>query len=218
MAGVLKGEIRRCDFGCQRGSELAQKRCALVVSANSFHDETSLAIVVPTTTKAPRRAHEWHTYIADAATWASLRQIKTVQARQMQSRVGSATDAELNHALAAIAKLMPPAADNPGAGDLSGSIWTVDIPSPPGAGEPMALVLYYNSGNRMAIVAMLGVEGRPPSRVAIPVDGGIIVGQRVVLAHQVRSLYVPERLGELRGVISPADMETVGAAFLDIIA
>ena len=219
MAAVVKGEIRRCDFGNQRGSELAGRRCALVVSANSFHDETSLAIVAPTTTQDPRRAHEWYTYIADAETWASLRQIKTVQTRQMQSCVGYATCTELNTALAVIAKLiLPAAAYNPGGGGLPGTIWRADIPNARVAGEPLALVLYYNSSNDMAIVAVLGAEGRPPSRVAVPVDGGPVVGQRVVLAHQVRSLYVQGRLRELRGGVSAADFAAVGAAFLSIIS
>ena len=189
-----------------------------MVSANSFHDETSLAIVAPTTTQAPRRAHEWYTYIADAETWTSLRQIKTVQASQMQSRVGQATGAELNTALAVIAKLIPPAAaDNPGAGGLPGTIRTADIPNAPVAGEPLALVLYYNSGNDMAIVAVLGAEGRPPSRVAVPVDGGPVVGRRVVLAHQVRSLYVPGRLRGFLGQVTTAEFNAVGTAFLSII-
>lgn len=136
----------------------------------------------------------------------------------MQSRVGQATGAELNTALAVIAKLIPlAAADNPGAGGLPGTIWTADIPNAPVAGEPLALVLCYNSGNDMAIVAVLGAEGRPPSRVGIPIDGGPVVGRRVVLAHQVRSLYVPGRLRGFLGQVTTAEFNAVGTAFLSII-
>ena len=70
----------------------------------------------------------------------------------------------------------------------------------------------------MAIVAVLGGEGRQQSRFAIPVDGGADVGRRVVLAHQVRTLYVPGRFYvPVLGRVSATDLYAVGAAFLNMI-
>lgn len=220
MAGVLRGEVRRCNFGQQEGSELAGQRCALVLSRDSFNSDTSLAIVVPTTTQAPRRSHDWYTYIAGAGTWASLRQLKTVPVRYLGEHVGQATDTELDSAITSVVRLVPNADNIPDADGLTGTIWAADIANTPSTThESLVLVLHYNGSNGMAIVAILGREGRQPSRLAIPVDGSFDVGRRVVLVHQLRALYAPHRFGrQPRGRISAGDLDTVGTALLSIIS
>lgn len=223
MAGVLKGEVRWCDFGNQLGNELAGHRCALVLSNDAFNRANPLAIVAPTTRTPPGRASHWYAYLGATASWASLRQVKTVPAQNLRGIVGRASSQELAYAVGQIERLVLEPSGDPASGCVPGSVWSANVPYLRGiyagtSAGALTLLLDYNGGNQMAVVVLFAPDVRRPSAVAIPVDGGPVVGQRVVLAHQVRSLYVPGRLGGFRGLVSAADFEAVGAAFLSIIS
>ena len=78
MAGVLKGEVRPCDFGPWVGHGLSGRRYGLVLSDSAFNRRFGLAIVAPVTGSRPIPPHRWHIPVGSGCAWAVVRQIRTV--------------------------------------------------------------------------------------------------------------------------------------------
>lgn len=221
MAGVLSGQVLRCDFGPIRGAELSGRRCALVLSSGEFNRANSIAVVVPTTRKSQAEHHQdWYVHIAGAGNWASLRQIKTVSIRRLGSLEGRASDSELDDARNRIADLLYSPGNDADSKVIPGSVWTANVPGlATGTERWQVLVLDYNGGNAMAIVALAESQDSPPTfPYAIPVVAAAGRVPGVVRAHQLRSISAPKRLVSCVGTVRQQDLEAVRDAIIRLIS
>ena len=221
MAGVLRGQVLRCDFGPISGAELSGDRCALVLSKDEFNRDNGMAVVAPTTrTSPPELYQDWYVHIADAGSWASLRQIKTVSVHKLGSVEGYATDAELDDARDKIEYILENPGDDAESGFSPGSVWIADVPGlATGARRQPALILDYNGGNAMAIVALAENREQPvtfPYVIPVAAAAGRVPG--VVRAHQLRSISATDRLISYAGAVRQQDLEAVRDAIIRLIS
>lgn len=221
MAGVLRGQVLRCDFGPIYGVELSGYRCAMVLSGDKFNGANGMALVAPTTRTPPKERYQrWYVHIADADNWASLRQIKTVSVHRLGSVECSATDSELDDARLKIAELLYSPGTDVDNGLIPGSVWTANVPGlATGAGRRQALILDYNGGNAMAIVALAENRDQPvtfPYAIPVAAATGRVPG--VVRAHQLRSISATERLTCYEGAVRQQDLEAVRDAVIRLIS
>lgn len=222
MAGVLRGQVLRCDFGPTIGAELSGYRCALVLSKDEFNRDNGMAVVAPTTrTSPPELYQDWYARIADAGNWASLRQIKTVSVHQLGAIEGHATDVELRDARRKIGNLLEsPSNDADNSGVIPGSVWIADVPGlATGVRRQQTLILDYNGGNAMAIVSLAENREQPvtlPYVIPVAAAAGRVPG--VVRAHQLRSISAAERLISYVGAVRQQDLEAVRDAIIRLIS
>ena len=222
MAGILRGQIRWCDFGAINGAELSGSRCALVLSSDDFNHANRIAVTAPTTrTPQPKRYSRWYVHISGAGNWASLLQIKTVGNERLGSLVGYATDPEMDDAQHKIAEWLYFAGSDAISGLTPGSVWTANVPGlTSGTRRQPALVLHYNRHNRMAVVALAENRAHPatfPYLVPVTAEVGQVPG--FVRAHQLRSIATDERqLTDYTGAIRQQDLEAVRDAIIRLIS
>ena len=221
MAGVLRGQVLRCDFGPTIGAELSGYRCALVLSDDEFNRDNGMAVVAPTTrTSPPELYQDWYVRIADAGNWASLRQIKTISVHQLGAIEGHATDAELRDARRKIGNLLESPSNDSGSEFAPGSVWIADVPGlATGARRQQTLILDYNGGNAMAIVTLAENREQPvtfPYVIPVAAAAGRVPG--VVRAHQLRSISAAERLISYVGAVRQQDLEAVRDAIIRLIS
>ena len=92
MATVLQGQVFSCDFGAERGVELAGPRLAVVVSRNDFNRESSSVLVVPTTRGDIDPLYiDYYPYLEQLDTRASCRNIRLIKADRLGRLEGVAT-------------------------------------------------------------------------------------------------------------------------------
>ena len=222
MAGILRGQIRWCDFGASKGAELSGNRCALVLSSDDFNHANRIAVTTPTTrTPQLKRYSHRYVHIPSAGNWASLLQIKTVGNERLGSLVSYATDAEMNEARHKIAEWLYFAGSNATNELTPGSIWTANVPGLASDVEQRyALVLHYNHRNGMAVVALAENRAHPatfPYLVPVTAEVGQVPG--FVRAHQLRSISTDEsQLTDYTGKIRQQDLEAVHDAIIRLIS
>ena len=222
MAGILRGQIRWCDFGASKGAELSGNRCALVLSSDDFNHANRIAVTTPTTrTPQPKRYSHRYVHISGAGNWASLLQIKTVGKGRLGSVVGYATVAEMDDARRKIEGWLYFAGGNAANGLTPGSIWTANVPGlASGVEQRYVLVLHYNHRNGMAVVALAENRAHPstfPYLVPVTAGEGQVPG--FVRAHQLRSISMHQRqLTNRTGAIRQQDLEAVRAAIIGLIS
>ena len=84
MPTPTRGKVHWYDFGPIVGSELSDERPALIISNSALNHTTTVAIAAPLSTTPPSTRHlRNHVFIEDAASWASVRQIKTVSQQEL---------------------------------------------------------------------------------------------------------------------------------------
>lgn len=104
MPSAVRGDVHRYDFGPIVGNELSSYRPALIVSNTEFNRRLSLAIAAPTSTSAPQDRYVMnHVGIESTRSWASARQIKSVEQEKLGAKLGEATPEELEEVLEVIA-------------------------------------------------------------------------------------------------------------------
>ena len=222
MAGILRGQIRWCDFGSSKGAELSDYRCALVLSSDDFNHANRIAVTTPTTrTPQPKRYSHRYVHISSADNWASLLQIKTVGKGRLGSVVGCATNAEMDDARHKIAEWLYFAGSDAANELTPGSVWTANVPGlASGVEQRYALVLHYNHRNGMAVVALAENRAHPatfPYLVPVTAEVGQVPG--FVRAHQLRSISTDERqLTGYTGAIRQQDLEAVRVAIIRLIS
>lgn len=221
MAGVLRGQVLRCDFGPISGAELSGYRCALVLSNDEFNRDTGMAVVAPTTRTSPaERYQDWYVHVAGAGNWASLRQIKTVSVHQLGSVEGNATDAELRDARRKIVNLLRSPGNDADSEVIPGSVWIAEVPGlATGVRRQQTLILDYNDGNAMAIVSLAEDRDRTisfPYAIPVAAAAGRVPG--VVRAHQLRSIAAAERLVSYVGAVRQQDLDAVRDAIIRLIS
>lgn len=202
MATALRGNIHWHDFGPVTGAELSGNRPALIISNNSLNKNLTTAITIPTSTTEPEeRFRRQHIWLNESESYASARQLKSVLQENLGECIGRASSQELEDIITSI----------------TGRIWREQTPghleTPEGLrpiqrgtvlqhpaqtareeGASDLLVLDYNAGNYMAVVADLEYRARSaasPVAVSVRVNGE--AGPASALVHRIRSLDLSQR-------------------------
>lgn len=225
MAGLTQGGVYRCDFGPTVGRELSSRRNALVLSGADLHEVGRVAIVVPTSGREPGRTQRaWHRRVADAGSWASIRQVKAIPLRILDpaSPLGFASGEELRDirqrmvwywmAAARVTRVTY-------AGGVvalrPGSLLTIDL-GLGGGNDGLRVVLGSCRRDGMANVFVVSDRRRAESK--LPVDLESPVGPLTVLPHQVRTVDLSCRLLSVDGILDIWSVIAVKSRFFDLIA
>lgn len=227
MPSAVRGDVHWYDFGPVVGNELSSYRPALIISNTEFNRGLSVAIAVPTSTSPPQDRYVMnHVRIGATHSWASVRQIKSVEQDKLGTKLGEATPVELAEALEIIATRLWRTSPRPrviqtqsGYEDVErGSIFNVAFYDEDESVQyvPM-LVLDYNKGNNMAIAVEVEDSQNPNSVVRIPIN--IIESSQPVsaLVHRVGSIDFGERDVVEVGTAEESSTETVIGALISAI-
>ena len=200
---VFQGQVFDCDFGVERGVELSGERLALVISRDEYNSSSSSVVVVPTTRSGVNpRYLRYYPRLESLDTWASCRNLRTVDKSLLGSLEGVASRAEivralrlgvwpylrhfLLHGARGVTQLDP------------GTVHCGVVPnSGGGVEESLFLVLAYNEVNGFATVAK--VDFRPPgeSQVRIPLEVSDGPLGMVACSHRLQSVDIDEAFLDL---------------------
>lgn len=94
------GNIHWYDYGPVIGNELSGPRPALIISTTDVNRELSVAVTLPMSQTEPGPRHSrHHVHIAASNSWASVRQIKSVEKSKLGEVLAQATPQEMEKAL-----------------------------------------------------------------------------------------------------------------------
>lgn len=219
MPTPTRGKVHWYDFGPIVGSELSDERPALIISNSALNHTTTVAIAAPLSTTPPSTRHlRNHVFIEDAASWASVRQIKTVSQQELGDEIATATPAELASALEILAGRF---FRSPGSEEIlqtdygeetitRGAVWETEFRQIDGqTNSHQLLVLDYNAANQMAIAADLDFRDREESTISKPVilmETGVPATVRI---HRVLSVDMSRRAVRRTGTITGDDLHMV---------
>ena len=219
---MMQGGVYECDLGPVLGRELGERRNALVLSGADLHAVSKVAIVAPTSGSQPPGMHRaWHRQVADAGSWASFRQVRTVPLRVLAGSAlrGVASNDELKdirqrmvwHLLAA-ARTTRISVGGEDVAVRPGSLLTIDVGDGRGVAD-LQVVVGSCRGNGVANVFVVSDRPRPGSRLAIALDGPS--GSLTVLPHQVRTVDLKCRLLSVDGILDAWSVIAMKCRFLD---
>lgn len=218
MADILRGEVRRCDFGDEVGHELSGHRYGLVLSDAPFNREFDAAVVAPVTGSLPVLPHRWHIPVCSEDSWAVVRQLRTVAASRLKRLSCTASLEQMEDVSHAVSRWLGEPSPVVGYETVvPGSIYRAQIPGLiSGVYESDVLVLDYSPGNCMAVVmvASVGDVGNSVPKVPFQMDGDDKM--RVVHAHQMRTIS-DGRLKQRLGAVSLDVINQVKTVFSRIV-
>ena len=227
MPSAVRGDVRWYDFGPIVGNELSSYRPALIISNAAFNKGTPLAIAVPTSTSAPHDRYVMnHVGIESTGSWASVRQIKSVEKEKLGAKLGEATPEELEEVLEVIATRLWRTLPSAGviqtqSGDQCverGSIFNEGFYDEDDTVRHVTmLVLDYNRGNSMAIAVEVEASQNPNSDYRKPIN---MIGHSQPMSaqiHRVRSIDFGERDVAKVGTVEESSTQTVISALLSAI-
>lgn len=219
MAGILRGEVRRCDFGDAVGHELSGHRYGLVLSDAPFNRRFDAAVVAPVTGSPPVPPHRWHIPVCSDGSWAAVRQLRTVAASRLKKLSCTACLEQMDDVSHAVTRWLGEPSPVVGHGTVvPGGIYRAQIPGLiSGVYESDVLVLDYSPGNCMAVVmvASVGEVGNSVLKVPFQMDGDDRM--RVVHAHQMRTIS-EGRLKRRLGAVSLDVINQVKTAFSLVVS
>ena len=224
MPPAVRGSVHWYDFGPVVGHELSGNRPALIVSNTELNRRLQVAIAIPISTAVPSPRHlRNHVYLAGSGSWASVRQIKTVDSRKLGDKIAEAAGDELETAVEILVERL--SADRNRRGPVQtasgedritpGTLCTFDFHLENDEVETVEMLLLdYNHGNGMGIAVEVERHPSPnsPVRTPIKVDGPSDPASALV--HRVRSIDVPTRIVDRTGTVDDASLMTVGRALL----
>ena len=238
MPNAIRGDVYEYDYGTNVAEELSDHRRALIVSRNEVNNQLHVAISLPTSENAPApRYYGNHVEIENAGSWASVRQIKSVDQVQLGHRYGTATKEELDKALNTLVTRLASAQCTPGTVHTTsgpkqiakGTVWNAQFgipeedPNAKGVEQNLGIpvfVLDYNAGNGTAIV--VGVEFAQNSLSPVRVPLTITHENQAetaasVLIHRMRSIAAHVRLTEKIGGVDQENMNSVNGVLLAML-
>ena len=202
MATARRGNIHWHDFGPVTGAELSGNRPALIVSNNSLNRSLATAVTVPTSRTEPQeRFRRQHIWLNESESYASARQLKSVLQEDLGECIGRASSQELEDIITSIVGRMR-RGQTPGHLETPQGLRPIQrgtVLRRPAQAEPEEatgdlLILDYNAGNHMAVVAGLEYRERSAaSPVAVPVRINGDAGPASALVHRIRSLDLSQR-------------------------
>ena len=162
-----------------------------------------------------------HVFIEVAESWASVRQIKSVDQSRLGAKMVDTGEPTLERAAEVLVARLASKRNNPRTthtGMEPGTIWEMPLRAQRGPIKPTRmLVLDYNHGNHMAIA--VEVEQRhsaeSPVRIPIGVDGRSQPASALV--HRVKSIDMDARTVTKVGVVQGRSLENVGRTLLSMI-
>ena len=170
----------------------------------------------------PGRHLRNHVFIETAESWASVRQIKTIDQSRLGDRIATAGADELEETVEILVQRLgkqnnagaiqaPQGEEQIGVGTLA----VVDFHDEHGSSQRTEmLVLDYNQGNDIVIAVEVEYRTAPNSPVRIPIDVMDTSHSVSALVHRVRSIDVGARSVHRTGVVSGESMISVGQALL----
>ena len=228
MPTPLRGKVHWYDFGPIVGSELSSERPALIISNAALNRTTSVAIAAPlSTTQPPARHLRNHVFIEEAGSWASVRQLKTVNQAELGDELATATPAELASALEILVARLDRGQASGGTlqtdyGEEAispGAVWETEFQQGEGQAEyRQMLVLDHNSGNQMAIMAEFEFRERQESIISMPVRLMETAGPASVRIHRVSSIDMGKRTVRRTGTVTGDDLHMIHAKLVRLLA
>ena len=223
MPPAIRGSVHWYDFGPVVGNELSGNRPALIVSNSELNHGLSVAVGLPMSSAAPPGRHlRNHVFIETAESWASVRQIKTIDQSRLGDRIATAGADELEETVEILVQRLgkqnnagaiqaPQGEEQIGVGTLA----VVDFHDEHGSSQRIEmLVLDYNQGNDIVIAVEVEYRTAPNSPVRIPIDVMDTSQSASALVHRVRSIDVGARSVHRTGAVSGESMMSVGQALL----
>ena len=149
MPRAIRGSVHWYDFGPLVGNELSGRRPALIISNTDLNRGLSVAIALPlsTSTPSPRHLHN-HVFIESTGSWASARQIKTIDQQKLGDKIAEASPIELEMAVEVLIERLA-SASYAGTGLIeSGTLLDVGFQDESDSSQTMrVIVLDYNRAN-----------------------------------------------------------------------
>ena len=234
MPNAIRGSVYDYDYGDIVGKELSARRRALIISTDDWNAKLQVAISLPTSEHAPPDLYVHnHVEIAKAGSWASVRQIKSIDQQELGRYRGRATPKELERALETITARLASTQCQPGTVNTEsgpkqiakGTIWCLQSNEPdldPGH-QPLKfpiVVLDFNYGNNMSIVAQIGFGHRPESPGKVPitvVDANQTKSPASALVYRMRSIDTSARPLTKIGRVLEHDQNAMNWGLLDMI-
>ena len=219
MPPAIRGSVYWYDFGPLVGNELSGRRPALIISNSDLNRGLPVAIALPmsTSTHSARHLHN-HVFIEAAGSWASVRQIKTIDRDKLGDKIAEASTIELEKVVEVLVERLA-SASFAGAGPIeTGMLLDVAFYDESDSSQTMrVLVLDYNRANGMAIVAEVENREASVSPVRKPVR---IIGSSQpasALVHRVRSFDLQARTVHSIGTIDDASLTLIGKTLLSVL-
>ena len=115
MAGILRGEIRRCYIEAVEqvvGHEQGGPRPVLILSRDGFNASSQLVIAALITSVAPRRPYPWVVPIESvkmpATSWVLVSQVRTLSVERLGDLLGRVSDEEMEKVQRELFQLLLP--------------------------------------------------------------------------------------------------------------
>ena len=216
MATALRGHIHWHNYGPVIGAELSGNRPALIISNSTLNHRLPTAITIPTSRTEPHeRFQTQHVWLNESESYASVRQIKSVFQDNLGDIIGRASSEELQEIMNSITarlvrKQAPRYLETPQGLRLiqRGTVLHDFEKAEHEEQNNSLLILDYNAGNHMAIVADLDHSTRnTESPVAIPVRIEGDAEPASVLVHRIQSIDMSQRDFKLAATASPEDTD-----------
>ena len=110
MARILRGAIVWADLNPARGSEQAGVRPVLVLSEDTFNQNSGTVIAVALTSRQPRIGFPFTLELSSTTlpkkSWVKISQIRTLSGDRLGQQIGQATEAELEQILVGLNKIL----------------------------------------------------------------------------------------------------------------
>ena len=227
MPPITRGSIYWYDYGPIFGNELSERRPALVISNTSLNDILPVVLTLPITSAAPPARHQGnHVLLEGIGSWASVRQMKSVEKGRLGDKLGEASQQEMERVLEIlvvrlfVTRSRPVTVETLSGLELlrAGTVWYVELRNQDGAiRHSHILILDCNAGNGMAIAVEVEYTQRPNSPVRIPISIEKSGEQASALIHRVRSIDVSARSFVRVSEVDEASLMTVKSALLSAI-
>ncbi len=193
MPSAARGSVHWYDYGPVVGNELSDVRPALIISSAELNHGLTVAITLPMSSTTPPVRHlRNHVFVESACSWASVRQIKSVDQGRLGDKIGEATSQELEKALEILVERLANTRNKPGVVLTQsgyeriepGTIWDVEFHA---QGDTRMLVIDYNDGNKMAVGVEVEYLQKPNSPVRVPININNSSESASALIHRARS-------------------------------
>ena len=228
MPSIVRGDIYLCDYGPLSGHELSGCHRALVISNTELNGFLSSVLTFPMTSSPSSARHPRnHLLVESVNSYASVRQIKSVEKGGLGNKVGEASPLEMERALEMLAARIVISRIRPAIAEIRaepeqfhvGAIWNVEVHSPDGAVRSVrTLILDYNADNGMAIAVDVDERLGSNSRVRIPITIIDSTEQSSALIHRVRSIDVVTGAFDNVSEVDAPSLIAVKTALLSVIS
>lgn len=205
MANVSQGQVYRCDFGAERGVELAGIRPALIVSRNDYNLASASVLVVPTTRgDVDPRYVDLYPPLEQFSTRVSCRNLRAIKADRLQRLKGVAESPQLEDVLRGgvwpyLWSSVRHASSDAGGLD-PGTVHNGFIPNHRGeVEESWFLILAFNAANRFATVAKVDRSEVGESQVRVPLTAVDGPGNMTAYSHGIQAVDLNAAFDELQG-------------------